>query len=106
MFCHYATFKISPISKIATFSEDRSFLNPRSHLKDTLKAFDDFKATKVYYEVMFLICKSTYILKVYLIHYTLRKNPNIKKFSFGQNKRYKKCTLFSFASSNPSQFYV
>ena len=33
MFSHYATRKISPICKISTFSEDFSFLNPRSHLK-------------------------------------------------------------------------
>ena len=33
MFSHYATRKISPICKIATFYEDSSFLNPRSHLK-------------------------------------------------------------------------
>ena len=34
MFTHYATRKISPIFKISTFSEDLSFLNPRSHLKE------------------------------------------------------------------------
>ena len=32
MFSHYATLKISPIYKTSTFSEDLSFLNPRSHL--------------------------------------------------------------------------
>ena len=32
MFFHYATCIISPICKISTFSEDLSFLNPRSHL--------------------------------------------------------------------------
>ena len=36
MFSHYATRKISPIFKISTFSEDLSFLNPRSHLKKIL----------------------------------------------------------------------
>ena len=43
-------------------------------VKDTLKAFDDFKSkSKKVYEVMFLTCKSMYILKVYSIHYnTLR----------------------------------
>ena len=30
---------------------------------------------------------------------------NVKKNSFGQNKRYKKCPLFSFVSSNSRQFY-
>ena len=39
--------------------------------KDTLKAFDDFKNKQNKYEVIFLMCKSTYILKVYSIHYTL-----------------------------------
>ena len=28
----------------------------------------------------------------------------LQKISFGQNKRYKKCTRFSFASSKSSQF--
>ena len=32
MFSQYATRKTSPICKISTFSEDLSFLNPRSHL--------------------------------------------------------------------------
>ena len=42
-------------------------------IKGTLKAFDDLneKSEKVY-EVMFLICKRIYILKVYSTHYTLR----------------------------------
>ena len=34
MFSHYATRKISPICKISAFSEDLSFLNPRSHLNN------------------------------------------------------------------------
>ena len=41
-------------------------------IKDTLKAFDDFKDKKKAYEVMFLICKSMCALEVYSIHYTLR----------------------------------
>ena len=53
-----------------------------------------------------LICKRLYILKVYSIHYTLRQNANVKKLPFGQNKRYRKCPLFSFASSISSQFYL
>ena len=40
--------------------------------KDTLKAFDDLKRSKKVYEVMFFICKSMFILKVYSVHYTLR----------------------------------
>ena len=46
----------------------------------------------------FLICKSMYILKVYSVHYTLRWNTNLKKIPFEQNKWYKKCPLFSFAT--------
>ena len=35
-----------------------------------------------------------YILNVYSVHFTLRSNTNVKKSSFGQIKRYKKCPLF------------
>ena len=37
-----------------------------------------------------------YILKLHSIHYALlkKKNTNVEKVSFGQNKRYKKCPLF------------
>ena len=31
---------------------------------------------------------------MYSIRYTLRSNTNVKKISFEQNKRYKKCPLF------------
>ena len=42
-------------------------------IKDTLKAFDNFKNKQPKcMKQCFLICKSIYILKVYLIHYTLR----------------------------------
>ena len=41
-------------------------------LKDTLKVFDDFKNKKNGVLSNFLICKSMYMLEVYLIHYTLR----------------------------------
>ena len=54
------------------------------NFKDTLKAFGDFKNKQ----------------KVYSIHNTLRQNTNVRKNSFGQNKQYKKCLLFSLASSN------
>ena len=50
----------------------------------------------------FLICKSMYVLKVYSIQYTLWQNTNVEIISFGQNKQFKKCPLFSFASSNSS----
>ena len=42
-------------------------------IKDTLKAFDDLKKKKTkVYEVMILICKRKYILKIYSMHYILR----------------------------------
>ena len=45
-------------------------LKALSVLKDTLKAFDDFKNKQK--GVCFFICKSMYDLKLYSIHYTLR----------------------------------
>ena len=41
-------------------------------VKDTLKAFYDFKNKQKRYKVMFLICKTMHVLKVHSIHYTLR----------------------------------
>ena len=38
----------------------------------------------------------------YTIHWN--KTQMLEKFRLGQNKRYKKCSLFSFATSNASQF--
>ena len=89
--------------ELETFCSDRTF-----PFKDTLKALGDFKnKQKNGMKYCFLICKSMYILKLYSIHYTLRQNTNLKKIPFGQNKvkPYKKCPLFSFASSNSPQFY-
>ena len=66
-----------------------------SLLKDTLKAFNNFKnKQQKCMKKCFLISKSIHILKVYSIHYRLRYNTNVKKIFFGQNKRNKKCTLF------------
>ena len=57
-------------------------------VKDTLKAFDDFKTKqKNCMKQYFLICKSMYILNIYSMHYTLRENTNAKKISFRKNKR-------------------
>ena len=66
-------------------------------LKDTLKVSDDYKNKQLKCnEVMiFLICKSICILKLYSIHFILRKKSNAKKLSFVQNK-HKKWTLFSY----------
>ena len=74
--------------------------------KDIQKAFHNFKRVTKMYEVMFFICKILYIVKVYSIHYTLRKKTNFKKITFEQNERYKKYPLFSFVSSNSLQFYL
>ena len=46
-----------------------------------------------------------YILKVYLIHYTLRQKANAKKMSFGQNKQHKKYPLFSYTNFNSLHSY-
>ena len=52
---------------------------------DTLMAFDNFVMWNV---------KVKYILKVYSVHYTSRKNTDAKNISFGQNKRVQICPLF------------
>ena len=61
-------------------------------------------SNKTVWSNTFLISKNIYILKVYSLHYTLRKNTNVKKLSFGESKQYNKCPIFSFVSSNSSQF--
>ena len=50
-----------------------------------------------------MICKSIYIIFSKFFQYNIYcdKTQMLKNF-FGQNKRYKKCALFSFASSNSS----
>ena len=69
-------------------------------LKDTLNAFNNFKNkqnsawSNVY----------IYFESVLSTLYTETKHK-CKKISFGQNKQYKKCLLFSFTSSNSSQFH-
>ena len=45
-----------------------------------------------------------YILKVYSIHYTLRKNKKVLKICVGQNKRYKKYLLFLSRASTHHSF--
>ena len=74
--------------------------------KDALKAFDDFKNKQrsVWSNVFWYV--NIYLFWKF-IQYTTHwdKTQMLKKTSFRQNKRYKKCTLFSFASSHSSQFY-
>ena len=49
-------------------------------LKDTLKAFDDFKTKQQKcMKYCFLTCESMNIPKVCSIHYTSRKNTNVIK---------------------------
>ena len=73
--------------------------------KDTLKAFDDFKnkqksvlSNVFWYVKLFIFWKCVQ-------HNIHRDKTQIIKNSFGQNKRYKKFPLFSFASSNSLQVY-
>ena len=70
-------------------------------------AFDDFKNKhkKCAEVVMLLICKIIHFLKVYSIFDTLRYIKNAEKGSLRQNKRCKKCTVFTFASSNLSVLF-
>ena len=68
---------------------NRYFINFEIYLlKNTLKAFNDFKNKQK--KVCFFTCRSMHIMKVHSIYYTLRRNLNVKKISFLQNKRYKK----------------
>ena len=70
MFFFVAPSKWNAFSKeLKKPSDLRTF---KHSLKDTLKAADDLKTNKEVYEVMFLICKCIYILKVCSIPYTLR----------------------------------
>ena len=65
-------------------------------LRIHLRAFDDFKnKQQKCMKKWFLICKSIYILKVYSKTYIEIKRKCWKNSS-GQNKRYKKCTIFFF----------
>ena len=49
-------------------------------LKDTLKAFKNFKhKQQKCMKQCFLTYKSIYVLKVYSVYYTLTQNPNVKK---------------------------
>ena len=76
-----------------------------------LKAFDDFKnKQKSVWSNVFWYVKVCIFWKC--IQYTIQwdktqmfKNTNKTQISFGQNKRYKNFPLFSFSSSNSSQFY-
>ena len=77
-------------------------------LEDTLNAFGDFKNWQQNRSYSFVF----WHVKVYtfwkFVQYTIhgwRYNTNVKKISFRQNKRWKIKFLFSFASSNSSQFY-
>ena len=76
----------------------------RKLIKDTLKAFHNFKTTKKVNEVM-LFDMEKYIYSESLVNTLyIELRTNVTKIFFRENKRYK-CTLLSFASSNSSQFY-
>ena len=67
-------------------------------IKDTLKDFDDFTNKQQKCMEKYLYFESVFNA----LH--IKINTNIKKSSFRQNKRYKNCPPYSFASSNSSQF--
>ena len=101
----------NPNAHNCTFCKRWSFiwrcLFPASILKDTLKAFVDFKnKQQSVWSNFFWYVKVSILWKcIQCTINSLRQNTNIKKIPFGQNKWYKKCPLFSFVSSNSSQFY-
>ena len=72
-------------------------------VKDTLKAFHDFEnKQKSVWSNVFWYVKYVHSENVFNTLYIEIKH--MLKNSFEQNKWYKKCPLFSFASSNTSQF--
>ena len=76
------------------------------YIKDTLKVLDDVKNKQksVWSNVFWYIKVCTFWKCIqYTIHWD--KTQMLKNICFGQNKRNKKCLLFSFASSNSSQFF-
>ena len=97
---HYKAWNTRFFIFVTLFSNSSSVL-----LKDTLKAFDDFKNKQknVWNNVFWYV-------KVYIfwkcIQYTTHwhKTQILKNF-LRAKKQYKNCPLFSFASPNSSQFY-
>ena len=80
-----------PVYQHMNLSEGKLYLC----VKYTLRAFDDFKNKQKVHEVMFF--------DIYKYVYFDWKCTHVKKITFGQNKRYRRCPLLSFASSNSSQ---
>ena len=70
-----------------------------------MNAFDDFKRQERIWGNVFCYVKVCIFLNCipYTKHWV--ETQMFKQTSFGQNKRYKECLLFSFASSNSLQFY-
>ena len=81
-------YLVSYLSLIYHFGIGMSLLP----LRDTLKAFDDFQERNKVYEV--LLFESVFI-KLYIEIIDI-----FKKFHSDKVKSTKKCSLFSFASSN------
>ena len=58
--------------KVNKYVDLASIIGTEHKVQNILKALDDFKNKQKVYEIMlFDICKSMYILRVYSIHYTL-----------------------------------
>ena len=117
---HASKMYLEKLRKNGVFSVLMSQSNPLSYLKrnklvfkqrnvkyiftDTLKALGEFKNQQksVWSKVYVKLCIFWKCIQ-YTMHWD--KTQILKKIFFGQNKRYKKCLLFYFASPNSSQFY-
>ena len=107
LYIAFSEFLISSfisLYSLITLSTDKnsSFLIYES-LKDTLKVFNDFKNKQkcVLSNVVWNVKEYIFRKRIqYDTHWD--KTQMLKKISFGQNKRSKKSTLFSFMSSNSS----
>ena len=74
--------------------------------KNPLKDFDNFKSKQnSVWSNVFWYVKVCIFWKCIQDTINWDKKQNVRKISLRQNKRYKKCPLFYFASSNSSQFY-
>ena len=97
---HYKAWNTRFFIFATLFSNSSSVL-----LKDTLKAFDDFKNKQknVWNNVFWYV--EVYIFWKCIQYTTHWDKTQILKNFLRAKKQYKNCPLFSFASPNSSQFY-